>query len=56
MKEMADMREHWLQIIGQLLEQADTLTVRRAYYLLLGFIGKEKTVSKLDTEISRKNT
>lgn len=50
MKEIADMREHWLRLINRLLEQADTLTVRRAYYLLLGFIGKEKTVSNLDTE------
>lgn len=50
MTEMTDMREHWLRLIAQLLEQADTLTVRRAYYLLRGFIGKEKTVSTLDTE------
>lgn len=43
-------RENWIRLIAQLLEQADTLTVRRAYYLLLGFIGKEKTVSNLDAE------
>lgn len=42
MKEMIDMREHWLRLIAQLLEQADTLTVRRAYYLLLGFLGKAR--------------
>ena len=49
MKETTAMRENWLRLINQLLEQADTLTVRRAYYLLLGFLGKEKTVSNLDT-------
>lgn len=42
MKEIADMREHWLRLINQLLEQADTLTVRRAYYLLLGVLGKTR--------------
>lgn len=50
MKETTAMRENWLRLINQLLEQVDTLTVRRAYYLLLGFLGKEKTVSNLDTE------
>ena len=43
-------RETWIHLIAQLLEQADTLTVRRAYYLLRGFVGKEKTVPELDTE------
>lgn len=50
MKETTDMRENWLRLINQMLKQTDTLTVRQAYYLLLGFIGKEKTVSNLDAE------
>ena len=50
MKETTDMRENWLRLINQMLKQTDTLTVRRAYYLLLGFIGKEKTVSNLGAE------
>ncbi|MFR0844729.1 MAG: hypothetical protein ACLTR8_07480 [Oscillospiraceae bacterium] len=49
MKETTDMRENWLRLINQMLKQADTLTVRQAYYLLLGFIGK-KTVSNLGAE------
>lgn len=50
MKETTDMRENWLRLINQMLKQTDTLTVRRAYHLLLGFIGKEKTVSNLGPE------
>lgn len=44
MKETTDMRENWLRLINQMLKQADTLTVRQAYYLLLGFIGKKNGV------------
>lgn len=42
-------RENWIYLINQLLEQADAMTLRRAYYLLLGFLG-QKTVSESDTE------
>ena len=56
MKETTDMRENWLRLINQMLKQTDTLTVRRAYYLLLGFIGKEKRCPIWAPKISRKNT
>lgn len=32
-------KENWIYLINRMLEQANTLTVRRAYYLLLGFLG-----------------
>lgn len=41
-------KENWIYLINRMLEQADTLTVRRAYYLLLGFLGA--SVSSPDTE------
>ena len=55
MKETTDMRENWLRLINQMLKQADTLTVRQAYYLLLGFIGKKRCPIWVP-KISRKNT
>ena len=50
MERGTSQRENWIYLINRMLEQADTLTVRRAFYLLLGFLGKEKTVFELDTE------
>lgn len=41
-------RENWICLINRMLEQADTLTVRRVYYLLAGFLGGK--VSGSDTE------
>lgn len=41
-------KENWIHLINRMLEQVDTRTVRRAYYLLLGFLGA--SVSSLDTE------
>lgn len=57
MKETTDMRENWLRLINQMLKQTDTLTVRRAYYLLLGFHWERKNgVQFGHLKISRKNT